>query len=339
VDTNGNYIVGPRNWLVYNENRGEFVNATLLEPRRDIVWANATSINNGTSLFYTNVYTNVSGYVDLSQETGFQNSSHISALIFDLRPGLSAAWGGETQWGGETLWFGTNDGKIGCINNIVYDANGVNSYDINRSGNLNTAFSTAFENTTSRSLSVTSVKIYSSQGLIATCNSDFGESVKVLNVNSTGTGWENRTGDLPDVSVWGCEALSDDRVLLATELGVWETTEFTNAEPRWTRVWNGMRDQRVNSIYSVEKLSGGRTGDVIEKTIVASTFGTGTWTLDAFTDVADPDINGDGVVDITDVVYAVENGEKVSLANQIIETIVQTPRLQLVWNPGKAVMY
>ncbi|MBV1888078.1 MAG: T9SS type A sorting domain-containing protein [Urechidicola sp.] len=85
-----------------------------------------------------------------------------------------------------------------------------------------------------------------------------------------GTTWNNKEGNLPDMPVRAILAnpLNYDEVIVGTELGVWGTTNFSDATPTWYQSQNGMKDVKVTSFDM-------RMSDY---TVLASTYGRGMFT-------------------------------------------------------------
>jgi hypothetical protein len=91
-----------------------------------------------------------------------------------------------------------------------------------------------------------------------------------------GTTWLNKEGDFPDIPVKAImmNPLINDEVIIGTDLGVWRTTNFSNANPNWVQSYNGMQNSPVTSFDL-------RTSD---NTVLATTYGRGMFT-GKFTDV------------------------------------------------------
>ncbi|MBU2938319.1 T9SS type A sorting domain-containing protein [Lacinutrix sp. C3R15] len=62
-----------------------------------------------------------------------------------------------------------------------------------------------------------------------------------------GTTWEPKDGNLPDLPVKTIlqNPLNLEEVIIGTELGVWYTTNFSDASPTWTQSYNGMSNVAV----------------------------------------------------------------------------------------------
>ena len=85
-----------------------------------------------------------------------------------------------------------------------------------------------------------------------------------------GTTWANKEGNFPDINV-RCilmNPLNTDEVIIGTELGVWNTSNFRDVAPVWNQSYNGMSNVVVTS-FSLRTL---------DNTILASTYGRGMYT-------------------------------------------------------------
>ena len=65
--------------------------------------------------------------------------------------------------------------------------------------------------------------------------------------NDKGLTWLKKDGDLPDLPVKTIlqNPLNLEEVIIGTELGVWYTSNFSNASPTWKTSYNGMSNVRV----------------------------------------------------------------------------------------------
>jgi len=100
-----------------------------------------------------------------------------------------------------------------------------------------------------------------------------------------GSNWVSKEGDLPNIPVRDMlqNPLNRDEAILATQLGVWSTSNFNDTNPNWTQAYNGMSDVSVTSFdyWAVN-------GDDNNNQIIASTYGRGVFT-GAFTATSTPD--------------------------------------------------
>ena len=65
-----------------------------------------------------------------------------------------------------------------------------------------------------------------------------------------GTTWAQKDGNLPDLPV-RCilqNPLNTEQVVIGTQLGIWWTQNFSDANPVWRQGFNGMRNVRVNDL-------------------------------------------------------------------------------------------
>ena len=90
-----------------------------------------------------------------------------------------------------------------------------------------------------------------------------------------GANWQNKEGNLPNLPVRDVlqNPLDLNEVILATQLGVWVTTDFNATNPTWSQAFNGMSDASVTS-FDYWNISGDNTNN----TIIASTYGRGVFT-------------------------------------------------------------
>lgn len=116
---------------------------------------------------------------------------------------------------------------------------------------------------------VSCVEVGRNEDELAVTFSNYGVN-SVYYTNDGGQTWENKEGDLPDMPVrWALFNPRDyNNVLLATELGVWETRNFMDSIPNWVPSNNGMPNVRVDMLQLRQS----------DYTIMASTHGRGMFT-------------------------------------------------------------
>ncbi|MDO1502255.1 DUF5011 domain-containing protein [Winogradskyella maritima] len=114
----------------------------------------------------------------------------------------------------------------------------------------------------------------------------------VTNVWATsngGSSWTAKDGNLPNIPVRDMlqNPLNRNEAILATQLGVWSTSDFNAANPTWAQAYNGMSDASVTSFDYWDK-----SGDDTDNIIIASTYGrgvfTGTFTATTVVDTDSP---------------------------------------------------
>ena len=89
-----------------------------------------------------------------------------------------------------------------------------------------------------------------------------------------GTTWTDKEGDLPDMPVrWALYNPDNrDEVILATEVGVWSTTDFNSASPVWTASNSGLANVRTDMLQI-------RSSDSF---VIAATHGRGLFSTTGF---------------------------------------------------------
>ncbi|TCI92161.1 fibronectin type III domain-containing protein [Tenacibaculum sp. M341] len=122
--------------------------------------------------------------------------------------------------------------------------------------------------------SVSSVRFGATENDIFVTIHNYGV-VSVWSTNNGGTTWVSREGDLPNIPVRDIlqNPLDRDEAIIATQLGVWSTSNFNDANPNWTQAYNGMSDVSVTS-FDYWNVNGNNT----ENRIIASTYGRGVFT-------------------------------------------------------------
>ncbi|MFY0628759.1 MAG: T9SS type A sorting domain-containing protein [Flavobacteriaceae bacterium] len=96
---------------------------------------------------------------------------------------------------------------------------------------------------------VSSVEVGASDDELIVTYSNYG-IVSVWYTSDGGTTWENKEGNLPDMPVrWSLfNPLDRKEVILATEAGIWRTSDITATNPVWGPVSSGMGNVRVDML-------------------------------------------------------------------------------------------
>ncbi|NMH89248.1 immunoglobulin-like domain-containing protein [Flavivirga algicola] len=103
--------------------------------------------------------------------------------------------------------------------------------------------------------------------------------------SNAGTSWSSKEGNLPNIPVrdFLLNPLNLNEAIIATQLGVWETSDFNATSPTWSQAYNGMSDVSVTSFDYWDV-----SGDDTTNKVIASTYGRGVFT-GSFTATSIPD--------------------------------------------------
>jgi PKD repeat protein len=134
---------------------------------------------------------------------------------------------------------------------------------------------------------VSGIDIGASDDQLLITYSNFG-ATSVYETTNGGTSWLSREGNLPDIPVRDALYNPDNRseVLLATELGIWSTTEFDTPNPVWESTNTGLASVRVDKLEY-------RSSD---KLVAAATHGRGVFTSSIFSQTSRADFKSSTVV-------------------------------------------
>lgn len=126
--------------------------------------------------------------------------------------------------------------------------------------------------------------------------------VSVYETKDGGVSWSEKEGNLPDIPIrWALFNPSNyEEVLLATELGVWATHEFSSESPAWIPINDGLANVRCDMLKY-------RGADGL---VAVATHGRGLYTSDLFSTKAVPDFTG------VDLAYA---GQAITFQNASIK--------------------
>ena len=232
--------------IVNNQNEGSFVNIAELDDNKDVLFSNASVFNNNSSQWTINIsrFNNV----------GLTNSRTDFTDPMITRPPTAMRVSPYTT-NSSTLFIGTDSGDLYKVTNA--DTNPVWT-DLTPE-----AYVTSFLG------SISSINFGANESEIMVTFHNYGVT-NVYFSEDGGTTWQNKEGDLPDLPVKDIlmNPLNNDEVIIATDLGVWKTSNFKDANPHWTHSYNGMQNVKVTSFDL-------RTAD---NTVLASTYGRGFFT-------------------------------------------------------------
>lgn len=128
-----------------------------------------------------------------------------------------------------------------------------------------------------------------------------------------GSTWQPKDGDLPDLPVRSIlqNPLNYEEVIVGTDLGVWFTTNFSDASPSWSQAFNGMKDVIVTDMDLRD-----------DNAVFAATYGRGIFS-GSFSIDPDGDIDGDGVLNDVDNCPQVANADQADVDNNGIGDVCQ----------------
>lgn len=205
-------------------NKGEFITQQALDSKQNILYSNYTTYdaaNAANNVYQIRRYKSLlSGTVQTALITGFTNS--LTAMKISPFGTTTVA----------TLFVGQQDGKLFKVNNA--QSTSYSLVEITGSEFVGSISDIEF--------GATSSEIFVTM---------FNYGVKsVWYTSNAGTSWTSKEGDLPDMPV-NCilrNPLRPDQVIIGTDLGVWWTQNFSDANPSWYRGDNGMKSVKVTNL-------------------------------------------------------------------------------------------
>jgi hypothetical protein len=216
-----------------DSNTGRFFNAMALDENLDILYSN--------------------GDDHLARFTNIASGSLLRSNITDpLLTNISAIKVSPFTTTSSKVYIGTRAGKLIKVENANTETQTVT--DISSSSFLG---------------NISSVNFGASENEIMVTFYTFGVE-SIWFTTDGGANWNNKEGDFPDINV-RCilmNPLNENEVIVGSELGVWNTTNFRDASPNWNQSYNGMSDATVTS-FSLR---------TIDNTVLAATYGRGMFT-------------------------------------------------------------
>ncbi|MFK7952053.1 MAG: immunoglobulin domain-containing protein [Ekhidna sp.] len=230
-----------------DQNSGLFINPADYDDNQDILYSskNENSINRISGISSTPSVGSVA--VTLGNTT-----SHLRVSPYTTNS--------------TTLFAGTLSGRVFKIENA--DSDSPNSTEITDS--------------TFPSGSISCIEIGSDENELLVTFSNYGVT-SVWYSSDGGSNWTSKEGDLPDMPVrWALfNPNNRSEVILATELGVWSTTNIGSDNPTWSPSNSGLANVRTDMLQI-------RTSD---NEVIASTHGRGLFSSNGFQAEAAPNVD------------------------------------------------
>jgi PKD repeat protein len=129
--------------------------------------------------------------------------------------------------------------------------------------------------------SISCIEIGASENELLVTFSNYGVT-SVFYTNNGGTNWSSKEGNLPDMPVrWALfNPLNRNEVILATEVGVWYSSNLNLASPTWAASNSGLANTRVDMLQH-------RSSD---HTVIAATHGRGLFSSTNFVTASQPPV-------------------------------------------------
>ena len=273
VDKDGQYMTATfTNNVIYRYNlpwdgrgRRQGGATTILNERTTGDFVNQMGYDSDANFLLSNASSGGSFSIKTIDVAGNRNNN-ITNAVLTAKPTAFIA----SPFANNTWYVGAADGKLFRLTNV----------------GLGTASWT--EITTPFVGSVSSVRLGATANDIMVSIHNYGVT-SVWFSNDGGANWLNKEGNLPDIPVRDIlqNPLDRNEVILATQLGVWVTTNFNDTNPNWEQAYNGMSDASVTSFDYWAK-----NGNDNDNVIIASTYGrgvfTGSFTSNAVADTQAP---------------------------------------------------
>ncbi|QKX03630.1 T9SS type A sorting domain-containing protein [Aquimarina sp. TRL1] len=257
---------------ILSEGTGDFVNQMGYDNDANFILSNASKRGGNTSIKTIDVANNRNGNIDNQMLTA--------------KPTAFVA----STFANNTWYVGAADGKLFRLTNVGVGA--ANWAEIN----------TPFVG------SVSSVRLGATANDLLVTIHNYGVT-SIWYSSDAGVNWVSKEGNLPDIPVRDIlqNPLDRTEVIVATQLGVWMSNNFDNANPVWRQSYNGMSDVSVTSFdyWAID-------GDDDNNIVIASTYGRGVFT-GSFT--------ANGVVD----------NESPTAPTNLVASNVQETSLELNW--------
>lgn len=258
--TNGNYQSAQYVYNVVDHSDDGFASSSgVLNDPNTGRFINPSDLDDNQNILYTYKST-----TSLYKITGFQSGSPSSSTvnISSLFSAASCLKVSPYTTSSSKLFVGTTSGRLFRISNA-------NSTPVKTEITAN-AFPTG---------SISCIEFGQNENEMIVTFSNYGVN-SVWYTSNGGTSWVSKEGNLPDMPIrWALfNPLNYNEVILATEVGVWASTDFNQSAPNWTASNSGLANVRVDMLQI-------RSSD---NQVIAATHGRGLFSSDGFTGGSNP---------------------------------------------------
>ena len=256
IDKDGAYIV-----VTYLYNRilrfdlpyAEDTYTTIQNDRASGSFVNAMDLDDNLNILYSNGSSHLARYTDITTNSPLRTNIEIKSGNPEVTfTNFTAIKVSPFTTSSSKVYLGTRSGKLLKVENANTTTQTIT--DISDSSFLG---------------SISSIEFGVNEDEIMVTFYNFGVE-SIWFTDDGGTTWNNKEGDFPDINV-RCilmNPLNTDEVIIGTELGVWNTSNFKDSSPNWNQSYNGMSNVAVTSLNL-------RTSD---NTVLASSYGRGMYT-------------------------------------------------------------
>ena len=254
-------------------NEGSFINPAALDSYNDVYFSNGGN-SNGTENAFVRVIKNIDGTPLTHKMAVGGTNDYVTALAVSAHTTDSS-----------TLFIGMRNGEVKKITRAAS----------NGSETISTIYTTAG--------SVSDIHIGESEDEIYITYYNYGINGNIVYSNDGGTTFNSKEGNFPDIPVYSVlhNPYEAEEVIIGTELGIWKTSNFSNATPAWTVADEGMSDVAVHDLVF-------RGPSATNNRVVAATYGRGIY-------VGSFSANSNNPVTNTDSITLVEGGTATTTTN------------------------
>lgn len=242
-------------------NEGQSFTTNLQDDQASGLFINPADYDDNMDILFSSKNDN-----SINRISGITNTPSIGSVDVSLGSATSHLRVSPYTTTSSTLFAGTLSGRVFKITNA--DTGSPSSTEITGG-----SFSTG---------SISCIELGASEDEVLVTFSNYGVT-SVWYTSDGGTNWDNKEGDLPDMPVrWALFNPSNrNEVILATELGVWSTTNIDNSNPTWTASNSGLANVRTDMLQL-------RSSD---NEVIAATHGRGLFSSNGFQIEAAPSVN------------------------------------------------